>query len=165
MIPFNHFKELTEHFIILEGVGKFQPLSSSEKKTAHTALNKLPEDNGAVRLKDMGWNVPSTIQLWGFSFNFEDSADKYGKRVLIDPKTLVPTQTTCHYGALNKYIDDMRTDLPIIFSVEGVDKVFAHDHTRISVQILAGRHKIEALHFVTKKNTNQNKGLAPVKHE
>lgn len=150
--------------LLSESIGNFPALNEYEKSIAKSNLIKVPHDNGTVLLKDIGWNVPSTYKLWAFDFVFEKVADK-GKRVWIDPKTLIPTQSTCNLSVLERYIDNMRTDLPIIFSVEGDPKIYAHDHTRVSVQILAERHKIEALHFVCRNVDMPNERLIVVNHK
>ena len=139
---------------LIESWQPIEPLSSKEQQEAITKLSKLGETGDRISLGALGWNVPDPLILWGFGVDIEQQEikDKHGKRVKIDPKTLSPTQPSCLYDAIKKYISDIRSDLPIIYSVQGYDQLFANDHTRITAQLLAGRHRIDAIHYSCIRN-------------
>ena len=127
------------------------PFSEEEKKIAYENLSKLPitketEEgfgHGEVELKDIGFNYPGILFGWG-----KKSPENYTKIKNISTDEIyasqkkIPIEDSKYWKGAKNYIVSLSLEPPLVIEYEG--KLYAQDHTRIAVQMLAGRKEIVA---------------------
>lgn len=122
-------------------------LTDEEQKIALDKLSSLQQSSflwkgelqhGLVSCHDIGF---SREPMFLFNLESEDSRDHLGfVEHQTDPRKCIPQQMTCVIKKLKEYIQDNRNEISQCIWHNG--KIYALDHHRIAVQILAGRQSI-----------------------